>query len=196
MPRLSSMHFRQTICSSPYQGGCSTEAHTTISVFGRCRASANAWETRTSQGKVPGGPIACASSSPRNVYFICRKAGRSPPSLMNCAKSGETCIPVLCQPCLGQRLSMCLPLLPIALEHVDRYDWSSLKGSCCAHQRAVGPHTRNVIGADFQIVGLLRRLLQLARSNQLPKAKNINNINNLVAPRRASIPAHFIGLSI
>ena len=63
-------------------------------------------KTRTSQGKVPGGPIACASSSPRNVYFICRKAGRSPPSLMNCAKSGETCIPPLCQPCLGQRLSM------------------------------------------------------------------------------------------
>src|SRR5262245_53323534 len=51
MPRLSSMHFRQTICSSSYQGGCSMEAHTTISVFGRCRASANAWETRTSQGK-------------------------------------------------------------------------------------------------------------------------------------------------
>src|SRR5215510_3792928 len=105
MPR-SSMHFTQTIFSSSYQGGCSSEAQSTTSVFGRCRASANAWETRTSQGKVPGGPSACASSSPLNVYFICRKAGRSPPSLMNFAKSGETCIPPLVQPCLGQKLIM------------------------------------------------------------------------------------------
>src|SRR5262245_56997309 len=105
MPR-SSMHFTQTIFSSSYQGGCSSEAQRTTSVFGRCRASANAWETRTSQGKVPGGPSACASSSPLNVYFICRKAGRSPPSLMNFAKSGQTCIPPLGQPCLGQKLIM------------------------------------------------------------------------------------------
>ena len=52
-----------------------------------------------------------------------------------------------------------------------------------------GP-TRGSDRRDFQIAGLLRRLLQLARSNQIPKAKIINNINNLVAPRRAAMPAY------
>src|SRR5262249_4362220 len=75
----SSMHFRQTTASSSYQGGSSSEVHDTTSYFGTCHSSANATVTRISQGK----------SSPSKVNLTCLKADRSPPSMINCAKSGR-----------------------------------------------------------------------------------------------------------
>jgi hypothetical protein len=66
--------------------------------------------------------------------------------MMNSAKSGETCIPPFCQPCLGQKLIM--GPLHVVAPH-------SLKPSWSPEVRRLGSEEQSLVGGD-RVAGPVR----------------------------------------